>query len=368
VYAWDGSRYVRETEGFPFSPLASLKAGTHERLYALKPDADGTLRVSVREERDETSYVDQTVLRAVDFDPAPGRSVVADVDGGIHTLETPSEPLSCITSLGDACEVQVNNIDDDVLTFDPKSLLEKQEDLTHDVLLTFHRPIHKNKAKLFLKVESASPGNFSDMTLKKLGSRGLAMFDSFFARTGNGSVLENALKDSSFYLAVDVHEGDSWRRVNEVRAGDYGGWDDFLVPIDFRDTTSNTVTVRLRTIWLYKIDFVGLDWSEDQPVRITTLEPTAQTDVHARETLSKDDEKNLVLKKGEETLLLYKDSPRTEGKERQYIFSLRGYFIVDAPTLSALETLRAVRSLIQTLMGGTTSINDYVRGFLLESV
>ncbi len=369
IYAWDGSSFVRETEGIPFSPLASLKAGSHERLSALTPDADGTLRVKITEERDETSYIDHTILYAVDFNPVPGRSVVADVDGNIHTLETPDLPRTCQTSLGDDCKTQVSAIDRDVLTFDPKRLLEKKEDLTHDVVLTFDRPTNRKTAKLFLKVETASPsGNFSDTTLKKLGSTGLALFDSFFARTGNGSVIENALKDSAFYLAVDVQEGDTWRTVNFVRPGDYGGWDDFLVPIDFGATQESTVTVRLRTIWMYKIDFVGLDWSEDQPMHITTLVPTEKTTDSVRALLSAQDTKNLVLHKGDEAVLTYMDPARMRGKERQYVFSLYGHYIVDAPTLSAKETLRAVASLVQTLKGGTLSINAYVREFLMNGL
>jgi hypothetical protein len=224
-------------------------------------------------------------------------------------------------------------------------------------------------AKLLLNVESApAMDGFVRYAAKHLGKTGFTMFDDFFVKAGLQSTLDQAFKDSAFYLAVDVQDGDGWRTVDYVKPGNYRGWDDFLVPLTFSASDDDTVTVRLRSLGFYIVDFAGLDWSDDLPMQVATLPMQSSTNQMARSALQADDGTTLNLVKGQSSILLYKDPESMPGKKRSYVFSLTGHYIADLPERSMSDTVAAVSEYVHAIFGGTQGINEIIRQYLLSSI
>ncbi len=358
IYAWNGDEFVLQNEAIPFSFFASLEDTSHGALPALV-DSDGTLRVRVTEERDEISYIDTFSLRSVTHDN-PDARVLPDVHGVPHTVGQLEAPASCMTSEGEDCLTELHEKDEEILEIDPVSVQARSpDDLSHWITLGFTKPTDAGKsAKLLLNVETADI--MDDVAYEhsiSFGQKGMEFFDALLSLLRIGHLLDRNLDIGKLYLHVEVWNGDEWIKQGVIKPGNYRHWDDFVLPIDLTGIQGNEVRVRLHSVGWYLYNAAGIDWTPDSPMiveRIPLSHAVANDGRDARSPLLAEDGKRHVMHKGDHVDLSFAaPEPPEQGMKTEYIFSLRGYYIVDVPKRNeahGTNTLRSIRHLL--LPGG----------------
>ena len=145
-YTYDGEEYHFESESFAGAVFRGAEYASYDVLEHLKP-VDGTYRLQMTNERQETHYVNEVKILAVD---APADvAILPDPTGGLHTISQQQHPLRCVDFKGNDMRARVLDADGDYWESDLASLdMTKDEDLRDGLVLEFEKPPDANHAKL----------------------------------------------------------------------------------------------------------------------------------------------------------------------------------------------------------------------------
>ncbi len=369
VYSWNGEEFVIESETIPFSFLSTLEDTSYGALRSLA-EIDGRVTLQVREERDETSYIDSFSLLQVAHND-PDAKVYPDVHGALHTIKDASAASWCESSEWENCTSSLSAKDDDIFEIDPLTVYERSpDDLTHWITLGFPKPENApDTAKLLLNVETTFAMDVvAYRHVGALGGRGQRAMNAMLHLPFLRNLFDTNFDLGKLYLHVEVWNGKEWVKQGVIKPGNYRHWDDFVLPIDVRDAPGDDVRVRLTSVGWYLYNFAGLDWSENAELTVTEMPPASavKNDTLLVEPLLREtDGERLVLRKGDLVTLSY-DVPPPAAPFTEFVFALTGHYLVDVPPggASIRDTLQFFSYMFDVKNGMNRGFADHLRAML----
>jgi hypothetical protein len=293
VYVWNGQQFIIDNNILP----TSLKSnGTDvEDYYKLEqilvPKYKGALfslyPLQICEFENEHSYIDQAKLLAVDH--SPECKIAVTPNGEIVTYHQPSPPLSCIDNYGNDRLSEIINVDGNVS--DPTTYFYGNKD---DYLILHFERVNAEYAKLILR---------SDMKCE----------------------------DTSAYppccINVQVLKDGEWQTVAVIAPREY--WATEAVDLSAYINVGQDLVVRLYWTMPHRLDYVGLDTSPPDQIKITEASLIKATHSNQEDVTAKllfNDQKYAELTPGEQINLTFVLPNKSPNKTRTFIFYTEGHY------------------------------------------
>ncbi len=315
VEAWDGQKWVKEHEAFPYAVFKSVVNTTYDSLPSLAC-IDGHARVRIYESLPEITYLQYFQVFAA---KQTGGYIKPDVEGRPRVMNNWNSPDFCITSLGQSGQDCLNIIKDhDEEFFEPE--IDKSK-IDEWIEMEF-RDVKNDEAKLYLVARNQQLiAIYYQYIAHILGRKQADLFSEVSAWPGFYQ-LTNNWWTNSLKVQVEVWDGSNWQRQGVISAGFHmpgSGADDFLVSLKKLDD-SNNLKVRIRFMsGAYGIDYIALDDSLDQELDIKAVNPK---EIYVNGKLSDD---YLVSIGYNEYVELVYDCNLDE----DYYFGIGGYYNID---------------------------------------
>jgi hypothetical protein len=331
IYSFDGEMCVFDAEPLGGSVSRGLQREDYSKLEHLQP-VDGTYRLMVRNETDETQYIDEIKLIAVDH--APGSEVVPDHGGNMHVV---------------AKAVALRRAVDENGT-DLKKFLEKQdgvawqtqlptddsfqpENLRHELVLEFPKPRGATSAKLIVNAGTALWG--SNMIKEMLQMRGDKV-DAWYESIDTGGSASQDLfnfnaREELYFLKYYIKEGDEWRMQGWIHGGGPLVTEDRAIPLDLSRVAGDNVTIRVNPpMGFWAIDYMALEF-DDHPAAVVIeqrIEDARDQDGKEVADLmsTKDDRYQVMPRIGDWIEVEFEVPPRREGTKRTVFLQSHGYY------------------------------------------
>jgi len=177
VYSFDGERYVRDAELFAGAIFPAAQRTDWSRLDHLAAD-HGQYRLKITNEREETEYVDELSLLAVDH--PLGTEVVPTFEGSLCLLHRAQPPTVATSFAGSDVLDLVAAIDDQIWIGNPFGRNPDDSSQLRDGLnLQFPRPHDADSVTLALNVRNTSWGAYlQNQFVQLLGKDAQAWYDT----------------------------------------------------------------------------------------------------------------------------------------------------------------------------------------------
>jgi hypothetical protein len=327
-YASEEQGGALQSEAFSYS-IAPLLEGRDLDATSLRPDADGVLRVELRNEALETHYINHLELLAVDHE---GDSrVVPDLDGLPVALRAETAPVSVVDRDGRDVRRALLAVDDERFVSSESRIRSASDADPDDVIeLVFPRP-EGDEAILQVRIRNSLLNTvlFYDMMLAEAGAEAVDWIGRDMARIGEVVELGRWFQ-RTMGLRIEVKDGDQWVSVGRITDTGPIAWEavGVRVPLPQEDE----VRVRLRfLVDAWRIDEVTLGTEAEivastrVPVARMTQSGTPVANEILEQIASPDD--SYLATYPATTAALEFDPPPSSGRgERSYLLSSQGYY------------------------------------------
>jgi len=294
LFVWNGYEYVIDNNLLPAFPKNNMTDA--EDYYKLEqiliPRCQGKIfslySLQIREFENEHSYIDQVKLLAVDHNP--DFRIAVTPNGEIVNYWQPLPPISCIDNHGNNRLSEILYPDGDIL--EPATYFYGIKD---DYLILNFGKINAEYAKLILR---------SDMKCEDTSTYPPCCIET------------QVLKNGEWQTVAVVAPREYWA-VEAVNLTDYINADQDLI-------------VRLYWTLPHRLDYVGLDTSPPDQIRISAALPikaahSNQGDITAK--LLFDDQKYAELTPGEQITLTFILPNDITNETRTFIFYTEGHYL-----------------------------------------
>lgn len=347
VYSWDGREWRLDSGTYGGAITRGLERTDVDNLVHVAAP-DGIVHLKVKNELNETDYLDALSVVAVDHDPDV--TVAPDGAGHLYSVGALSPPIGARDDRGRDVLAGIRLADgvswqSSFFARDTARL----EDIRDGLELTFVRPHGARSARLVLDGHN-TPWAASMLTqfIAAHGSATRAWYDSLDASPVMAKRMGQALAREGF-LGVSVRERESWQPEGMFWEAGPEIVKQQVLPLDLSGVTGDTVQIRLEsapTFWF--IDRVAIDYSPERDATVTELAATRATfdDGHdVRADLAARDGQALTLEHGDSALLDFQAPPLAPGKARTYLLRSTGWYRIHtaeagAPALALLRQLQ----------------------------
>lgn len=311
IYSFDGTAWHLDSETYAGAVVQALKRTDLDNLEHLRA-VDGLYRLRLSNERPETQYTDELILRVVDH-PA-GTAVFSDVLGRPRLVRDAGPPTSATGLRGADVLDAVTYGDgsswngDPVLTIDagdPSSFRDGME-------LTFRRP-DGDQALLAVRSQNTALAPFVLENFLQLFGEGLT---DWYRRVDTDPELQSALRSwilREGTLHVSVWVDGAWRRQDALL--DVGPHlpKTQVARLDLSGVEGEEVRVRLegpRGLWTIDQVSLGLEAEGEPTVHdLTPVQATGPGGRDLRLELSADDQRYFTALTGDEVELAFRAPP-----------------------------------------------------------
>jgi len=317
-----------QAEAFSYS-IAPLLEGRDLDALRVVPDADGVLRLELRNEALETHYINELDLVSVDHPPETralpdDRGMPVAVRGeaqprGAHDRDG-TDVLSALTASDDHHFASSEERIRSASGLDDRDFIE----------LTFDRPAgEEGVLVLQLRNSLLTTVLFYDMMLGRAGAGAVDWIGRDLSRIGTVAQLGRWFQDA-MGLRVQVLRDGQWVEVGRVPDTGPIAWEEVGIRIPLPD--SGPVRIRLSFFTdAWRIDRVSLGHPEE-PTSTVRLPPARVEDERrllppdALALLAEPDERYLATYPGTSVMLEFDPPPVRPGLGRSYLLSSQGYY------------------------------------------
>lgn len=322
IYSFDGENYIFDAEPYAGAVCRGVQRSEWCGLEHLK-EVDGTYRLLVTNEVEETEYVDEIKLLVVDH-PAEVR-VVPGAWGKIHTAANPLPPIRAYDRAGRDLTSQVSEND--------RLLWHGRVEPREELVFEFPRPGNTAGAKLLVNGHNTLWGPESiKRYLGLYGSRLPAWYDEV-DRMGPAlfKMLNMHLREELYSLQIRVETAAGWQSKGLMVGGPPTIGETKAYPLDLTDVPGDTLRIKLTPpspFW--KINYLAVDYSEDLAVDVTEIaaaEAVSHTGEDVGKLLSQNDGHYMVMPDtGDSAELVFTAPPPNPGLDRTVILKASGYY------------------------------------------
>ncbi len=323
VFSWNGSEYVYEHEGYPFSVIRASEAISYERLNDLVLE-EGYYNILLGERLDEVSYTNNFNLRIVEH--PKNTEAIPDLAGNIHTVKNRILPVSCKDIFfNSSCLLEIS--EDDGVPWVNENLKEfiQKEVWQNGILLKFPENESKQGKLVLHLMKTGLMTKAWIFYVDLVGYNNWKIWQDIVSASFLGERFNSAF-DKNVNLRVETWNGEKWVVQGQIKAG-LEDWTEFLIPVNLSENKEIRI---VSSPGFYQIDSAYIDYSEDENINIHNLEiDSAITDYgeNVADDLKKFDKKRVTLNKGDNISIKLK-APEfiNENYEKTAIVSVGGYY------------------------------------------
>lgn len=329
VYSDSAGTSVLEAEGFSYSIAPLFEARDVDRLRA-RPDANGVLRLEVRNEALETHEINH--LELLEATHAPDELVLPDGDGRVLALGGLVPPHRATDRGGRALAATLARADGEVFASDTTRLASASESDFGDYIdLTFPPVATGDSVALVFRLRNSLLNTvlLYDVMLGSRAGRALDWQGRDLNRMAPAVALGNWYA-GRMGLRVLVPGDTGYREVGKVRDTGPIAWKDVAVVL----TRPGNDSVRIRLAFAvdnWRIDQVRLAGRVRQPVvRVLPLARVdggdASPDDSALTAMRSRDRQYLETRPGQHFTAVWETGTAPAGVERTYLLAAQGYY------------------------------------------
>lgn len=365
VYAWNGHDWQLQSGTF----AGAVARGVARTDVTAMPQAvagDGELRLQVRNELEETDYLDAISVLAVDH--PPGVTIAPDAAGRLHAVGALLPALEARDVAGRDVASQLGAPDGRSW----ESALQPRDTvgsaLADGVELVFSRPPGVRTAQLVVDARNTSWVPFVlERTLATRSRAAGAWYDSLLTSPSAAQQYRTAVVREAG-LRVLIRKGGSWAAQGVVLDPGPEITKRQVVPMDLTGVDGPAVHVRLESapsFWM--IDYVGMSYDVEPPLAVQELAPAAALTPEGRSVLplvGAADGRAWGFEQGERAELRFPVPPLLLGMARSYLVRSTGWYTIHVPDrgdddFAALQ--RVIREPGAVARLSTTALNDALR-------
>lgn len=322
IYSFDGENYIFDAEPYAGAVCRGVQRSEWCGLEHLK-EVDGTYRLLVTNEVEETEYVDEIKLLVVDH-PAEVR-VVPGAWGKIHTAAHPLPPIRAYDRAGRDLTSYVNEND--------RLFWHGEAEPRDELVFEFPRPDNAAGAKLLVNGHNTLWGPESIKRYLVLYGSGLPAWYDEVNRMGPAlfKMLNMHLREELYSLQIRVETAAGWQSKGLIVGGPPTIGETKAYPLDLTDVSGDTLRIKLTPpspFW--KINYLAVDYSEDLPLTISEIGAVEAVDHRDRDVkgvLSANDGHYMVMPDtGDSAELVFTAPPPSPGLDRTVILKASGYY------------------------------------------
>ena len=331
IYSYDGKRYNFDAEPLGGAICPGLKKTDFSRLEHLQP-VNGKYTLLIRNEVDETQYLDEMKLLVVDH---PRNSeVMPDLRGNMYTVENTITPLSVVDENGKDL-VNFVKARDEVAwqTHLPRDDSFRGRSSRHQLDISFPKPPDAKTAKLLVNAGTALWG--SNMIREMLQLRGDKV-DEWYEGVNRGGpelieLLQFMEREEMYLLKLFVKAGNTWVQRGFISGGGPLITEDRVIPIDLSNVAGDKLEIRLNPpIGFWSIDYLGIEYDDNPAPPMTEVPLTKAEDQQGKNItviLEAIDDSYLRLPKvGDWAKVHFNAPPLGNGSERTIFLKTTGYY------------------------------------------
>jgi hypothetical protein len=333
VYSWDGAHWRLDSGTFGGAIVRALERTDVDNLdYATA--RNGVVRLDVRNELNETDFVDQLAVMAVDHDS--GIEVAPDPDGHLHGIAHLLEPSRATDLAGADVLPRIRRTDG----WRWESLPRHRDpadttDLRDGIVLVFPRSSQSPAARLVVDANNTPWAAYLLGEFVRAHGAGVAAwYDSLDAGPDQARALGLTLAREAF-LRAELWTTDGWKPIGVFWEAGPEVVKRQVLAFDASAAAGDSIRVRLESapsFWL--IDRVALDLGPEPQIDERDLALVSARDRKGRDVrpaLRAIDRNVLTLETGDGAELRFQDVPRVDGKSRSYILHATGWYRIHTP-------------------------------------
>ena len=323
IYSDDGSNITFEGEIYSGATAIPLERDDFLKLRSLKP-VDNQYKIKLTNEVNEIQNTNLTELFVLDH-PA-GTDILIDKYGNEHSVTDIKKPLNAVNNYGRSLVNEFSYCDSNRYISDLKN-----DNLLKDTIsLTFDKPPNATSSKLIISGKNTMWldymfGRFTDLFGKR--------YDAWKEKRDkkSGKELLQWEFDQGLPLAVYLETDSGLKFVDYYNLpGPMADKEDILF-IDLSGVSGDRVNLKMVSGMLFwDLDFIGMDFSADQPVNKTMVPVSSATDENKRDVsslLRHDDSNYLIQPDGNnQTSITFPAPPLLPGMSRSLFLHTKGNY------------------------------------------
>ena len=333
VYAWDGHDWQLQSGTF----AGAVARGVARTDVTAMPQAvagDGELRLQVRNELEETDYLDAISVLAVDH--PPGVAIAPDAAGRLHAVgaQVPAREARDFAGRDVASQLAAPDGRSWESALQPRDTAGSAA-LTDGVELVFSRPPGVRTARLVVDARNTSWVPFVlERTLAAHSGAVDAWYDSLLTSPSAAQQYRNTVAREAG-LRVLIRKGADWVAQGVVLDPGPEITKRQVVAVDLTGVDGPVAQVRLESapsFWM--IDYVGMSYDLEPPLAVQELAPAAALMPDGRSVLSlvgAGDGRAWAFEQGERAELRFPVPPSLPGMARSYLVRTTGWYTIHVP-------------------------------------
>ena len=285
LYGWNGNDYEYITETIPASFLKRYETTDYERAIGLQPK-NGYYEIMLAGTQEDEWFINSLGMRAIDH--PQGTIAIPGSNGEIHTIKE-THPIQATGKNGQDITHLLNKEDDKIYRSDISGMdFTNIENLFDWITITLPLGHNNGEIKLFMNARSTSLSYLKQwgFLIYLLGSPNR---DYLLERLEHDKEFGQGFDISAWYAAMfkfQYKSGDSW--VDFDKPPQFAGLsDDFnrpkIVTLDLGDISTDEIRLVFST-GMHQFDYIGVDYSKDEPVETHNLALDKATLYHWSET------------------------------------------------------------------------------------
>jgi hypothetical protein len=353
VYSFNGEQYVFDAEPLGGAISRGLARTDYSRLDHLKP-VDGKYNLLLRNEVEETQYLDEMKLVVVDH--AETAQIIPDLEGNFRTIEQPVSPSATYDEKGMDLMNFVKSQDDIVWqTHLPRDDSYKGKNLKHRLTFEFPKPAGAQSAQLIANLGTALWG--SNMIREMIQLRGDKLHE-WYENVNHGGVALLELfhfinREELYFLKVQVQKGDKWVEKGILPGGGPLITENRILEFDIKDIPGDKLTIRLNPpMGFWTMDYIAVEYGNHPAPDAVTEIPLAtafdHNDNNIFENLREVDKSYYIMPQVGDWAKINFDAPEERpGSKRSVFLKTTGYYEIQIDETQPEKT-ELIRQLLTT--------------------
>lgn len=331
IYSFDGKNYILDAEPYGGAICRGLGRTEWCGLEYLKEDR-GEYRLLVINELQETQYCDELKLLVVDH-PVDVQAVAGAWDA-IHTVKNPLPPARAYDRSGLDLRSYVRQNDRRLwYSRDDGRNPEAAAELREELIFEFPKPAEVRSAKLVFNGCNTLWGSRTIKRYLELYGNQVGAWYEEVDHMGPClfKLLNMHLREELYSLQIRVETPEGWTSKGLIVGGGPLVSETKAYPLDLADVVGDTLRIKLTPpAAFWKINYLAVDYSEDEPVQSVELEAVEAVDHRGEEVgerLAQTDGCYLEMSEiGDSAELVFNAPPRNPTAARTLILKASGYY------------------------------------------